>query len=258
MNGRKVDDHVLSPAVSDYSKRTLYVTHDVTDYLVEGANCIALWLGRGWYVKGHPGVIHEGPLVRAQLDARAARRSRAERSPPTLPGKSAPARSRRWAKERRSAITAASTTMPGSKWMAGTAVQLDDSGWQPATVFDPPQGHHGGADGRAQPHSPDHAPGRDRREARRHVRRRHGPELRRLVRIEAAGGHRGGPADPAGICRSHTRAEPVHDLQPARRIRDIGRAGTGHPRTLQLPRLPLRPDHRPRAKAGALRTSRGT
>jgi alpha-L-rhamnosidase len=68
VNGKKVDDHVLSPAVSDYSKRTFYVTHDVTAYLVPGANCVALWLGRGWYVRGHPGVIHDSPLVRAQLE----------------------------------------------------------------------------------------------------------------------------------------------------------------------------------------------
>jgi alpha-L-rhamnosidase len=69
INGRKVDDHVLSPAVSDYSRRTLYVAHDVTAYLVPGRNCVGLWLGRGWYVRGHPGVIHDGPLVRAQLEA---------------------------------------------------------------------------------------------------------------------------------------------------------------------------------------------
>ncbi len=68
INGKKVDDHVLSPAVSDYSKRTIYVTHDVTNYLVEGTNCVALWLGRGWYVRGHPGVSHDGPIVRAQID----------------------------------------------------------------------------------------------------------------------------------------------------------------------------------------------
>src|SRR4029079_1012169 len=44
INGKKVDDHVLSPAVSDYSKRNLYLTHDVTDLLVPGKNCVALWL----------------------------------------------------------------------------------------------------------------------------------------------------------------------------------------------------------------------
>lgn len=68
INGRKVDDHALSPAVSDYSKRNLYVAHDVADYLVRGKNLVTLWLGRGWYVRGHPGVIHDGPLVRAQVE----------------------------------------------------------------------------------------------------------------------------------------------------------------------------------------------
>jgi alpha-L-rhamnosidase len=67
INGKKVDDHVLSPPVSDYSKRTFYVAHEVADYLQPGKNVVALWLGRGWYVKGHPGVIHDGPLVRAQI-----------------------------------------------------------------------------------------------------------------------------------------------------------------------------------------------
>lgn len=68
INGVKVDDHVLSPAVSDYSRRNLYVTHDVARYLVKGKNAIALWLGRGWYVKGHPGVTHDSPAVRMQID----------------------------------------------------------------------------------------------------------------------------------------------------------------------------------------------
>jgi alpha-L-rhamnosidase len=68
INGRKVDDHVLSPAVSDFSKRNLYVAHEIGEYLVPGKNVVALWLGRGWYVKGHPGVIHDGPLARAQLE----------------------------------------------------------------------------------------------------------------------------------------------------------------------------------------------
>ncbi len=67
INGEKVDEDVLSPAVSDFSKRAYYITHDVTRYLVEGKNCIGLWLGRGWYVKGHPGVVHTGPLVRAMI-----------------------------------------------------------------------------------------------------------------------------------------------------------------------------------------------
>src|ERR1051326_8696668 len=68
VNGRKVDDYTLAPAVVDYSKRNWYLTHDITAYLVEGRNSLALWLGRGWYVRGHPGVVYDGPLVRAQFD----------------------------------------------------------------------------------------------------------------------------------------------------------------------------------------------
>ena len=67
VNGRKVDDYVLTPAVVDYSRRNWYVTHDIASYLVKGKNSVALWLGRGWYVKGHPGVVYDGPLVRAQF-----------------------------------------------------------------------------------------------------------------------------------------------------------------------------------------------
>lgn len=68
VNGRKVDDHVLSPVPSDFSRRSIFVTHDIAPYLRPGENCVALWLGRGWYVRGHAGVIHDGPLVRAQLE----------------------------------------------------------------------------------------------------------------------------------------------------------------------------------------------
>jgi hypothetical protein len=68
VNGHKVDDYVLAPAVVDYSKRNWYLTHDITSYLVKGPNVVALWLGRGWYVRGHPGVVYDGPLARAQFD----------------------------------------------------------------------------------------------------------------------------------------------------------------------------------------------
>ncbi|NWG13062.1 MAG: alpha-L-rhamnosidase N-terminal domain-containing protein [Acidobacteria bacterium] len=60
VSDKKVDDYVLVPAVSDFSSRNLCLTHDVTHYLTPGENVIALWLGRGWYVRGHPGVIHDG------------------------------------------------------------------------------------------------------------------------------------------------------------------------------------------------------
>jgi alpha-L-rhamnosidase len=138
INGKKVDDHVLSPAVSDYSKRNLYVTHEVADYLVPGKNVIALWLGRGWYVKGHLGVIHDGPLVRAQLDIFSGDGRKTQivtdetwkvhESPITPLGRGTAFGD--YGGERYDAAL----ELPG--W---NGVTLDDSTWQAAGIFEPPQ-----------------------------------------------------------------------------------------------------------------------
>jgi alpha-L-rhamnosidase len=49
LNGRKVGDHVLDPACSDYSRRVYYATYDVAEYLRPGANAVGAVLGHGWY-----------------------------------------------------------------------------------------------------------------------------------------------------------------------------------------------------------------
>lgn len=49
INGQRVGDEVLSPAFTDYDKRVLYCTYDVTDLLVQGKNVIAVCLGDGFY-----------------------------------------------------------------------------------------------------------------------------------------------------------------------------------------------------------------
>ncbi len=49
LNGEKVGDHVLDPAVTRYDKRVLYVTHDVTDLVGEGKNAAGVVLGNGFY-----------------------------------------------------------------------------------------------------------------------------------------------------------------------------------------------------------------
>ena len=69
VNGRPVSDAVLSPAVSEYDKRSIIVTYDVTSLLRKGENEILLWLGKGWYQTVADGVVPGGPFVRAQLDA---------------------------------------------------------------------------------------------------------------------------------------------------------------------------------------------
>lgn len=58
INGRKVGDHVLDPATTDYHKRTLYVTYDVTDRLHTGTNALGVILGNGWYCE--PGRLKYG------------------------------------------------------------------------------------------------------------------------------------------------------------------------------------------------------
>lgn len=68
VNGRKVDDRVLAPAISQLNKRSLIVTYDVTPYLHPGPNELVLWLGQGWYKKTTFGADYDGPLVKAELD----------------------------------------------------------------------------------------------------------------------------------------------------------------------------------------------
>ncbi len=68
INGEKVDNEVLAPAVSNFSERTYYQTYDVASYLKKGNNSIGIWMGTGWYSPGLPGVKHNSPVVRAQLE----------------------------------------------------------------------------------------------------------------------------------------------------------------------------------------------
>ena len=68
INGQKVDEDVLSPAVSQFNKRSLINTYDITPYINTGENSLIIWLGSGWYSEGLPGVVGKGPLVKAQLE----------------------------------------------------------------------------------------------------------------------------------------------------------------------------------------------
>ena len=47
INGRKAGDAVLSPGLTEYTKRVFYVTYDVTDLLREGWNAAGILLGNG-------------------------------------------------------------------------------------------------------------------------------------------------------------------------------------------------------------------
>ena len=49
VNGAKVGDHVLEPLFTNYDKRVLYVTHDITAQVKAGRNAFGVFLGNGWY-----------------------------------------------------------------------------------------------------------------------------------------------------------------------------------------------------------------
>lgn len=77
INGRKVSDVCLAPALSQLDKRSLWVTYDARPYLREGENEVVIWLGQGWYKRGtfgrwQPDEPYTEPLVRAQLDVQTA------------------------------------------------------------------------------------------------------------------------------------------------------------------------------------------
>jgi alpha-L-rhamnosidase len=49
LNGHKVGNEVLSPGLTEYTKRVFYVTHEVKSLLHPGANALGAVLGNGWY-----------------------------------------------------------------------------------------------------------------------------------------------------------------------------------------------------------------
>ena len=68
LNGQKVSDDVLAPAMVEFTKRSLSMTYNITDLLQDGQNDLVIWLGTGWYEAGIPGVKEGGPYVLAQID----------------------------------------------------------------------------------------------------------------------------------------------------------------------------------------------
>ncbi len=63
LNGTRVGDWVLQPAVSQLDRRALEVEYDITDLVREGGNELMLWLGQGW------GRIYGTPAVaRAEVE----------------------------------------------------------------------------------------------------------------------------------------------------------------------------------------------
>ena len=131
LNGKKVGDHVLSPGLTDYDKRVLYVTFDVTSQLQQGRNAVGVILGNGRYYAmrasvptamrtfGYPKLLLQMDI---EYDDGSAARIVSDKS---------------WSLTTNGPIcattnTTAKSTMHRRKWKAGTAPGLTTSAWQAA------------------------------------------------------------------------------------------------------------------------------
>lgn len=70
VNGQKIGDHVLAPAVTDHTKRARYIAYDIAPALKNGKNTIVLWLGTSWSIFGAYATSDKprAPIVIAQVD----------------------------------------------------------------------------------------------------------------------------------------------------------------------------------------------
>lgn len=75
LNGKRVGDRVLDPGSTNYDRRVLYTTYDVTEMLAPGKNAIGVELGRGRYGMTTPSVWfwekspwHDAPKLLLQLE----------------------------------------------------------------------------------------------------------------------------------------------------------------------------------------------
>lgn len=71
LNGQKVGDHVLDPAITEFPQKILYTAYDVTGQLRNGGNALGAVLGDGWYHQSQlmeGGGIYGAPCLLLQLD----------------------------------------------------------------------------------------------------------------------------------------------------------------------------------------------
>ena len=73
LNGDKVGDRVLSPGLTQYDKRVMYVTYDVTNQLNTGTNAVGVVLGAGRFfapriIARHKTITYGYPKMLFQMD----------------------------------------------------------------------------------------------------------------------------------------------------------------------------------------------
>lgn len=68
VNGKRIGDAVMVPAVSQMDRTSLIITYDISDCVVSGENSIEIWAGAGWYRKHTFNAVYDGPLVNVQVE----------------------------------------------------------------------------------------------------------------------------------------------------------------------------------------------
>ncbi len=70
VNGERIGNHVLAPAVTDHTKRARYIAYDIAPALKQGKNAITLWLGTSWSIFAPYATPDKprSPIVIAQTD----------------------------------------------------------------------------------------------------------------------------------------------------------------------------------------------
>jgi hypothetical protein len=81
VNGRKAGNHVLDPAWTTYDKRVLYAAYDVTPFVREGANAVAVTLGNVVQVAGPSSPTQHRARGRDRLERRQRRVLEGRRRP---------------------------------------------------------------------------------------------------------------------------------------------------------------------------------
>ncbi|MDR1865329.1 MAG: glycoside hydrolase family 78 protein [Bacteroidales bacterium] len=67
VNGKKADDRVLAPALTNFDKRLFYVTYDLSKLLAKGDNTIGIWFASGWAIYY---CFSKTPALRVRLDGK--------------------------------------------------------------------------------------------------------------------------------------------------------------------------------------------
>jgi alpha-L-rhamnosidase len=141
LNGDRVGTDLLAPGWTDYSRRVLYQTYDVTGQILDGENVLGAVLGVGWYAgpltwELKRNCFGESPprlLVQLEIEFEDGTTQRIV-SDGSWRGATGPIR---YSEIYEGELYDARLEMPG--W---DARDFDDSAWRPVDLFDPPKIHH--------------------------------------------------------------------------------------------------------------------